>query len=40
MSAFLEVVAILSAIVVVWFALLGWKLMTPTRARFGRRGSW
>jgi hypothetical protein len=33
-----EVTAIAGMILVVWFALLGWKLMTPSRARFGRRG--
>lgn len=32
----LEVVAAFALIVGVWFALLGWKLVTPSRARFGR----
>jgi hypothetical protein len=37
-SELLEVVAIFGLIVAVWFALLGWKLLTPTRDRFGPRG--
>jgi hypothetical protein len=40
MAAFLEVAAIVALIVAVWFALLGWKLMTPSRARFGRHHPW
>jgi hypothetical protein len=35
----LEVAAMFGVIVVVWFALLGWKLLAPCRARFGRHGS-
>ena len=34
----LEVLAAFGLIVVVWFLLLGWKLLTPSRPRFGRRG--
>lgn len=35
----LEIITAFGLIVCVWFVLLGWKLMTPSRARFGRRGS-
>lgn len=32
-----EVAIIIAEILAVWFILLGWKLLTPSRARFGRR---
>lgn len=35
----LEIAAIIGVVVGVWFLFLGWKLRTPPRARFGRRGS-
>lgn len=40
MSTFLEIAAIVALIVTVWFALLGWKLLTPSRARFVRHRMW
>lgn len=34
----LEVLAAFALITAVWFGLLGWKLVTPSRPRFGRHG--
>jgi hypothetical protein len=36
MSALLEVAEIIGVLVVVWFLLLGWKLLVPSRPRLGR----